>query len=162
DGQQSRLVRLVPGVVKRMGLETDFFCTSIDTVTIEIAVEVFSKDGALLNDVHAGAGAASGVLPGQTVTFGTRGTAAFVEVVVISLPSVSQGSARVVATSEAVRCVVVIVDGGAAPPATLATVGSGVQPSPGALLSLSLPRFSDGQAATHSLVFPGAASRDTM
>ncbi|GIW40279.1 MAG: hypothetical protein KatS3mg076_0856 [Candidatus Binatia bacterium] len=163
DGSPSVLVGTFTGVTKRGRLQTDFLCTSFAGGATHIGVEVFDQDGTLLNDVSAGTGAVLGVGPGQTVTFGTSGTVAFLETAVIPLPTVSQGSARVVATSPGVRCAALIVDDAVSPPVSLATLGPGVRPSPGnALPSVPLPRFADGKSATHSLVIPGITKRDRM
>jgi len=162
DGKQSVLVRAVPGVVKRGGLETDFLCTSFDSGVVDIGVEVFGTDGARLNDVTTGSGALLDVGPGQTVTIGTGGTAAFLESKVITLPTVAQGSARIIATSSQIQCVVLIVDGAVTPPEASATITTGVQPSAGAVLSLALPRFSDGKPATHAMLVPGVVNRGSL
>lgn len=98
-----------PGVVKRGRMESEVFCTSLAAAPIDLAVQVFGPDGSLLNDVTAGNGTLAHVAPGTTVTFGTTGTMAYLESTVISLPGVSQGVARVVATG-AVRCSAQVVD----------------------------------------------------
>lgn len=163
DGKQSVLVLAVPGVVKRNRLQTDFLCTSLEGSPIDIGVEVFGPDGAPLNNVHAGEGALLNVGTGQTVTIGTKGTAAYLESVVIPLPGVSQGSARVVASSDRVRCNVMIVDDAVSPPVSLATLGEGILPAPGTIVStFTLPRFADGQQATHAAVFPGVIKRNRL
>src|SRR5262249_45316053 len=122
----------------------------------------FDKDGALLNDVHAGNGALLAVDPGQTVTFGTKATLAYSESQVISLPGFSQGSARILATSEHVRCNVMVLDDSATPPVTLNTLLDGARPVLGSILPIPLPRFSDNQQATYAAVFPGIIKRRPM
>src|SRR5262245_4743590 len=70
DGKPSVRLLSIPGVVKRNQLQTEFLCTSFESTPMNIGVEIFDKDGTLLNDVHGGNGALLGVNPGQTVTFG--------------------------------------------------------------------------------------------
>ncbi len=163
DGKPSVMVVAVPGVVKRNRLQTEIECTSLASSAVDIGVELFDPSGALLNDVHAGVGALLNVSPGQTVTFGTGGTAAFLESVVIPVAGVAQGSARVVASAAAVRCSVLVVDNAVTPPVTVVELGLGVQPQPGAVPStVALPQFASGRAATHAAVIPGVVKRGQM
>jgi hypothetical protein len=162
DGKQSLRLLDISGIVKRNTLQTDFLCTSIEASPVDIGVEVFDVDGTLLNDVHAGNGALLAVDPGQTVTFGTKATVAYSESQVIALPGVSQGSARIVATSERVRCNVMVLDDSVAPPITINTMLEGTRPVLGGILSIPLPQFSDGQQATHAALFPGIIKRRPM
>lgn len=163
DGKQSVLVLAVPGVVNRGRMETDFFCTSFDSEPVDIGVEIFDSSGTLLNDVTAGVGAVLNVAMGSTVTIGTSGTAAFLETLTIPVATLPQGSARVIATSGQIRCNVVITDDAVSPPASLATLSSGIRPSPGPLPpTIPFPQFSDGKSATHSALIPGAVKRGRM
>jgi hypothetical protein len=163
DGKPSVRIMAVPGVIKRARLQTDFLCTSLDSVPVDIGVEVFDPAGVRLNDVGAGAGAVLDVGPGQTVTIGTSSTAAFLESLVLAIPGVAPGSARVVASSERVRCNALIVDNAVSPPVSMGTLGEGVRPAAGAApASVPLPQFSDGQVATHSALIPGAVKRARM
>jgi hypothetical protein len=162
DGKQSLALLNISGVVKRNQLQTDFLCTSLESVPVDIGVEVFGPDGTLLNDVHGGNGALLAVDPGQTVTFGTKATIAFTESQVIVLSGVSQGSARIVATSERVRCNVIVLDDSATPPVTINTVLAGERPVLGSVLPMPLPRFSDNQQASYAAVFPGIIKRLPM
>ncbi len=161
DGKQSIRVLAVSGVVKRAALQTDFLCTSFDSVPVDIGVEIFDTGGGPpLNSIAAGSGAVLDVVPGQTVTMGTSATAAFLESTTIALAAVAQGSARVVASSSKVRCNVVVLDDTVSPPVALTALGPAAQPAAGAMPpSLALPQFSNGHAATHSLLFPGLAKR---
>jgi len=160
DGKPAVSVLAVPGVVKRDRLQTDFLCTALGSAPVDIGVEIFGADGVLMNDVHAGVGAVLDVVPGSTVTIGTSGTAAFLETKVIPLPSLAQGSARVVASSDRVRCNVMIVDDLVNPPVTLAALGTGVRPAPGTVpAAIALPQFGAGRPATHSVLIPGAVKR---
>lgn len=163
DARQSLLVMTVPGVVKRNRLQTDFLCTSFDSSPVDIGVEAFSPTGTLLNDIHAGNGALLNVGPGQTVTFGTTGTAAYLESAIITLPGIAQGSARVVATSTHVHCNVIVLDDAVTPPATISTLDEGFRPVPGPVLaSVALPTFSDGKSAGYAAVVPGIVKRSPM
>lgn len=166
DGKASVSVLEVPGVVSRNGVETVFFCTSLNSADVNVGVELFDTAGTLLNSVNAGDGALLNVIPGETITFSTSATASYLESQVIVLPPntpIAQGSARIVASSSQVECNVVIVDKLITPPVSLATLGAGVQPEAAAILpGLALPTFSDGQAATHAAVFPGIVSRNVM
>src|SRR5262245_43454437 len=71
DNMPSVLIVAYPGAVKRMHLQTEFFCTSYETGAIDIGVEIFDGSGSLLNNVNTGAGAVLGVTTGQTVTIAT-------------------------------------------------------------------------------------------
>jgi hypothetical protein len=160
DNKQAVMVMAVPGVVKRGRLQTDFLCTALDTAPVDIGVELFGIDGTLLNNVTIGAGAILNVAPGATVTFGTSGSAALLESQVISVASIAQGSARIVASSDKVRCNVLILDNAVTPPATMATLGEGVRPSAGAVpSSVPLPQFAPARPATHSVIVPGLVKR---
>lgn len=117
-----------PGVVKRGRMESVVFCTSLAAAPLDLAVQVFGPDGSLLNDVSAGNGALAQVAPGATVTFGTTGTVAYLESTVISLPGVSQGVARVVATGGAVRCSAQVVDATGVVPVSMSEL-SGYAPA---------------------------------
>jgi hypothetical protein len=162
DGKSSATVLIVPGVVKRGRLQTDFLCTSLAGVPVDIGVEVFDSAGVRLNDVGAGMGAVLDVGPSQTVTIGTSAITAFLETITIPLATVDveQGSARVVASASEVQCAALLVDDAVAPPVALGTIGPGVDLGPGpGLAGRSLPQFADAQVATHAAVFPGLVKR---
>ncbi len=160
DGKASQLILAVPGVIKRARLQTDFLCTSFDSVPVDVGVEIFDTAGVRLNDVATGAGALLNVGPNQTVTIGTSGTAAFLESLVIAISGVAPGSARVVASSPRVRCNVVILDNAVTPPVAMGTITTTLRPAAGAVpAGLALPQFSNGHAATHSALIAGAVKR---
>ncbi len=99
------------GVIKNNNLETAFFCTNVDTVAINIGVEVFDKAGVLANSINAGEGAVLGVAVGRTVTIATSGTALLTEDAQIpGLPSLRNGSGRVLATTKNVSCTAMVLD----------------------------------------------------
>ena len=107
----------VPGVIAIGGLETFFSCTSTDTATMQVGVELFAfAGGAPINDAVA---TSLNVAPGGTVIFGTSAA------VGISISSnlgsgFSKGSARILATSKKLACTVFLADPGNAPPTSMA------------------------------------------
>lgn len=109
----------ITGLVKRLRLQTQFLCTSGDSVPINIGIEIFDETGTLRNDVSAGNGALLDVPPGATVTFGTTGTVALLETTVITIAGVSQGVARVVSNSGDVICSAVMLDSDVTPPTSM-------------------------------------------
>src|SRR2546427_7925534 len=63
----------VPGVIANGALETYFACTSTDTATMQVGVEIFGPPGgAAFNDAAA---TSLSVAPGATVMFGTGAAA---------------------------------------------------------------------------------------
>lgn len=163
DGKAGIVVLAIPGVIKRDRLQTEFQCTSLDSAPVDVGVEVFGPDGTLMNDIHAGNGALLNVTSGQTVTLGTRGTAAYLESAIITLASVSQGSARIIASSEHVICNSVILDDTATPPTSICALGDALRPAPGpALASAPLPIFSDNHPALFAALVPGTIKRHTL
>jgi len=118
DGKPAVKVYTAVGVIKNNGLETDFFCTNLDSAPQDIGVEVFDETGARRNAINAGDGAALSVGPGQTKTISTGHTVEMHEDVPITLDpgtgtgvdNLRNGSGRVVATSKNVSCAAVLVD----------------------------------------------------
>ena len=160
DGKAAQSILVVPGVIKRGRVQTDFLCTSFDNAPVDIGVEIFDTAGTRLNNVATGDGAALDVPANGTATFGTSGTAAFLESSVIAITGVAPGSARVVASSPRVRCNVLVTDNAVTPPVSLGTLTSTLKPSAGAVFpTLALPTFSNGHAASHSAFIPGAVKR---
>jgi len=53
DGKPAQAVYTALGVIKNNNLETDFVCTSLDSVPVDVAIQVFDETGALRNDVTA-------------------------------------------------------------------------------------------------------------
>lgn len=107
----------VPGVVKANGLETTFMCTSAETSnTVKIGVELFDRNGgAALNDVTSGNGTGS-LSPGGSATISTGLLGGFhSEVVIVGLPVISFGSARILSTSRKVICNAIVLDGSGEP-----------------------------------------------
>ena len=117
DGRPAVSVYIAAGVIKNNNLETDVVCTNVDTVAVDIGLEVFDETGALRNSIAAGSGASLNVGVGKTVTVGTAGTAELHEDQVITLNGAGNattvlrnGSGRVVATSRNIICTAVVVD----------------------------------------------------
>jgi len=160
DGKASVSVLEANGIVKRQRLQTELMCTSLDPSPLDIGLQVFDEAGVLKNDVSVGQGAVLDVQPGQTVTIGTSATAAFLETITVPLADIAQGAARVVASSALVRCAFTVVDDAVVPPVSIGRLGAALRLVRGpSLANRALPRFADGQAATHSLIVPGVVKR---
>ena len=118
DGKPALLVYTAAGVIKNNNLETDVACTNLDSVTRNIALQVFDETGALRNDLGAGTnGEFLNVGAGKTVTVGTAGTAVLHEDQTLTLNAggsganlLRNGSGRVVATSKNISCTAVVLD----------------------------------------------------
>jgi hypothetical protein len=103
----------VPGVISFSGLGTYFSCTSTDTATMQVGVDIFASfGGAPINDAVA---TSLSIAPGETVIFGTTAAAGiFISSTVGG--GVSKGSARILATSKKLVCTAFVADTGNAPP----------------------------------------------
>ncbi len=117
DGKPSVKVYNAVGVIKGNNLQTDFICTNIDSVTVDIGVELFDETGALRNSIAADNGSFVNVTPGVTVTVGTGATAEFHEDKTITFNAsgngadeLINGSARVVGTTKNIACSAIIAD----------------------------------------------------
>jgi cysteine-rich repeat protein len=114
DGKAAERVGLIPAVVKNNEVETDVICTNLDTVAVNVGLEVFDKSGVLANQIAlppTGNGEILNVPVGATVTIGTGGTPLLTENLVISgLPDLRNGSGRVVATTKNIACIAMLVD----------------------------------------------------
>ncbi len=111
DGKAALHLYTVVGVIKKSDLETVFICTNLDTVAVNIGVEVFDRDGVLRNSIAAGNGEVLNVVPGATRTIVTSGTVLLADDKRITgLPELRNGSGRVVATSGAISCSAMVVD----------------------------------------------------
>src|SRR5206468_1530703 len=101
------------GVIRSGGVETFFSCTSTDTATMQVGVELFGgAGGAPGNDAVA---TSLSVGPGATVLFGTSG-AVWIGVNSSLGGATSKGSARILATSKKLACTAFVADAGNAPP----------------------------------------------
>lgn len=107
----------VPGIIGGFfGVDSFFNCTSLDTATIRVGVELFGPaGGAPGNDAAA---TSLSLAPGATAIFGTGGAAG------ISISSdlggsFSKGSARILATSKKLACTAFMADSSNAPPTSM-------------------------------------------
>jgi hypothetical protein len=91
DSRAAVSVYIAAGVIKNNNLETDVICTNLDTVAVDIGLEVFDETGALRNSVAAGSGAFLNVGVGKTVTVGTAGTAELHEDQALTLNAAGSG-----------------------------------------------------------------------
>jgi hypothetical protein len=108
----------VPGVIRIAGLATFFSCTSTDTATMQVGVEVFGPGGgAPSNDAAA---TSLSVAPGVTVIFGTSAAAGIFIDSSLGSGSMSKGSARILATSKKLACTAFLADDGNLPPTSMA------------------------------------------
>ncbi len=117
DGKASVRVYNAVGVIKANNLDTDFICTNIDSITVDVGVELFDETGALRNSIAADNGSFVNVTPGVTVTVGTGNTVEFHEDKTITFNTsgnganeLKNGSARVVGTSKNIACAAIIAD----------------------------------------------------
>ena len=112
NGEKTKLLYTVVGVADWAAISTSFHCTSTEREngkTIEVGIEVFDGQGKLENDVAAGEGTQS-IEPGATVTLSTQETILFAEDNIIDTGPVTQGSARIFATSKNVLCSAMLLD----------------------------------------------------
>ncbi len=117
DGKPSMRVYHAVGVIKANNLQTDVICTNLDSMAVDIGVEVFDETGALRNSIAADNGAFLNVAPGTTVTMGTGSTMVLHEDKTIALNAngngadlLRNGSGRIVATSKSIACTALIAD----------------------------------------------------
>jgi hypothetical protein len=104
----------VPGVMNNGVLATYFSCTSTDTVTMQVGVELFGPAGGSPgNDAVA---TSLSVAAGATVIFGTSAAAGISISSSLGGPIMSKGSARILATSKKLACTAFVADPGNAPP----------------------------------------------
>jgi len=105
----------VPGVIAFGSLGTFFSCTSTDTATMQVGVELFGPPGgAPFNDAVA---TSLSVAPGATVIFGTS-SAVGISISSSLGGSFSKGSARILATSKKLACTAFVADRVDDPPQT--------------------------------------------
>jgi hypothetical protein len=105
----------IPGVIRAVSLGTFFSCTSTDTAPMQVGVEIFAVNGALLNDAAA---SSLSVGPGATVMFGTSIAPGFAISSDLGAPAISKGSARVLSTSKKLICTAFVADRFNDPPQT--------------------------------------------
>ena len=111
DGKSAQVVGLLPTVIKNGTLETVVICTNLDTVAVNIGLEVFGPNGVLANSIATGSGEILNVGVGATGTLATGGTAVLTEDEVIPmLPILGNASGRVVASEKGILCTAMVVD----------------------------------------------------
>lgn len=119
----TRVMFIVPGIIKNNGIETAIMCTSLDNSAATVAVEVFAPEGgAALNNVATGTGnGALPVVPGETVTISTGTSVGLHEDLAIDgLANVKNGSARILSTSTRILCTGLLVEKLGSTPNTIA------------------------------------------
>jgi len=103
----------VPGIIRSGSLGSFFSCTSTDTATMQVGVEVFGPaGGAPINDAAA---TSLSVAPGATVMFGSSAVGILIDSDA-GIPSMSKGSARILSTSKKLACTAFVADTGNDPP----------------------------------------------
>lgn len=121
----TRVLYIVPGVIKNNGIETAFMCTSLDTVAVTMAVEVFSPaGGGPLNNVATGTLNGTVTIPAggsETISTGTS-VGLHEDLPITGLANVKNGSARILATSTKVLCTAILVEKLGSTPNTIATL----------------------------------------
>ena len=116
-GQTTYHLFTVPGAISGGGLATFFSCTSLDTATMQVGVELFaSPGGAPSNDAAA---TSLSVAQGATVMFGTSAAAGLSISSSLGGGSMSKGSARILATSKKLACTAFLADVSNAPPTSM-------------------------------------------
>lgn len=121
----TRVLYIVPGVIKNNGLETAFMCTNLDAAPVTFAVELFAPSGgSALNNVSSAVGNGTYTIPaGGSATISTGSSIGLHEDLAITgILNVKNGSARILGTSTQVLCTGVIVDKESSTPGTLATL----------------------------------------
>lgn len=121
----TRVLFVVPGVIKNNGIETAFMCTSLATMDVSVAFEIFAPEGGdPLNDVSTPVANGSILVPpGHTVTISTGTSVGLHEDDTISgLGNVKNGSARILGTSTRMLCTAMLVEKDSVTPATIATL----------------------------------------
>src|SRR5438128_1958841 len=113
-GQPTFHLYSVPGLVATGSLQTFFSCTSTDTATMQVGVEIFGPGGgAPFNDAAA---TSVNLPPGQTKILATSTAVAFPVSSNVG-GTLSTGSARILATSKKLACTAFVVDPANDPPA---------------------------------------------
>jgi hypothetical protein len=107
----------VPGVIENGWTSTFFSCTSTDTATMQVGVELFGfAGGAAANDPVA---TSVTVASGATVYFGTSHAVGIVINSDLAGGPFGWGSARILATSKKLACTAFLADKGNDPPTSM-------------------------------------------
>lgn len=125
--QKTKLYYTLNGVSDTPQIATVIFCTNTAPSggnAVRVGIEVFNFSGTQLNNTGVGQGTAN-VLPGRTLTFVTKATAAFThdEVILGSGAADTTGaSARIFATGKTFVCSALLVAKTGSPPDSMATL----------------------------------------
>lgn len=114
-GMETFHVYSVPSIIGTPGLATFFFCTSTDTESMQVGVEVFYS--IVTEPKHNDPVPTSlNLIPGGTVIFGTDTVAGVVPTYSnLGIRGMTQGSARILSTSEKLTCTALSVYTGDGP-----------------------------------------------
>jgi hypothetical protein len=107
----------VPGVRNNGVLATFFSCTSTDTATMQVGVEVFGDPGG--GPVNDAVATSLSVQPGATARFGTTSAVGIAIHSDLGAGPVAGGSARILATSKKLVCTAFLADRTNAPPTSM-------------------------------------------
>ena len=124
--RSTRLLYLIPGVIKNKNIETIVECTSLDRSPAFFGVQVFNFDGTgPLNPPDPGSDGILLIQPGETLSIATGEIAGLHEDEKIGTSAnpigpVTNGSARVVGTTKKLICSAFLVDQLGDPPASMA------------------------------------------
>jgi hypothetical protein len=111
DGKSALHVYTAVGVVKNNRLETVFVCSNFGDSAVNIGLEIFDKTGVPVSSIPADEGVSLDVPVGATTTIATGATALLTEdVVLMALPTIANGSARIVASAKSVSCTAWLLD----------------------------------------------------
>jgi hypothetical protein len=123
NGQKLKTIYTVTGVTADFGgLETVFFCTSVDKKDVLVAIQIFDYDNTLLNDVTAGNGVDT-IEPGVTTAIETNSVAAIDEDQTLTpSDSANHGSARILASSSKIICSAHLISAAGTPPTSMTTL----------------------------------------
>lgn len=121
QGESSSHLWSVPGVMRTGDIGTFFACTNTTDNAIRVGVEVFGPaGGAAVNDPSA---TSLNLSAGATVLFGTGAAVGFSVSGSLGVPTISKGSARVLATAgRGIICSAFLADVNNAPPTSVASL----------------------------------------
>jgi len=118
-GKRTVLVYSVPGVLDDGGgiMATFFSCTSTDTATLQVGVQVFDSNNQSLGDPVA---TSVSLMAGHSVLFGTRSSGAALFASNLNTGGIgTPGAARIIATSTKLICTAFVADASNYPPTSM-------------------------------------------
>jgi hypothetical protein len=124
NGHKLKTIYTVTGVTAGTGgLETVFFCTSVDKKEVLVAIQIFDYDNALLNDVTTADNGVDTIEPGESSSMETNSVAAIDEDVTITpTDDANHGSARILASSSKIICSAHLISATGTPPTSMTTL----------------------------------------